>query len=114
MKAIKKERFNTNNAWGFGGGIGTETTFDNGIVNRKGKAYYRHSPSVSFDQWFIQLEDDRYKLNKKPKEGDTIFKVTKEEHGSDQYVIAPSPDEAMKIAYEFFKPIKAEAFLTIK
>ena len=34
MNEISRTNFNTNNAWGFGGGIGTEITYDNGIVKR--------------------------------------------------------------------------------
>lgn len=46
--AVKTEPFNTCNGWGFGGGIGIQYTFANGVYIRKGKAYYRHLPSTSF------------------------------------------------------------------
>jgi len=39
--------FNTNNAWGFGGGVGTSWTRGN-IEIRIGKAYYRHAPPNPF------------------------------------------------------------------
>ena len=43
--AISSEEYNTNNAWGFGGGYGTEYTFNNGLKLRDGIACYRHAPS---------------------------------------------------------------------
>lgn len=46
--AVKTQDFNTCNAWGFGGGVGKEYTFANGITIRKGTAYYRHLPSTHF------------------------------------------------------------------
>jgi hypothetical protein len=46
--AVKKQDFNTCNGWGFGGGIGTEYTFANGVTLRKGTAYYRHIKSHAF------------------------------------------------------------------
>lgn len=45
---IKQEPFNTCNSWGFGGGIGTVSTYASGAVMRKGTAYYRHAKSDSF------------------------------------------------------------------
>ena len=47
MKSTVK-KFNTNNAWGFGGGIGTHTTFENGYSIRKGTAHFRHLKSERF------------------------------------------------------------------
>lgn len=43
-----KEKFNTNNAWGFGGEVRTKYTFSDGAVIRKGKRIYRHRKSTSF------------------------------------------------------------------
>lgn len=40
--------FNTNNAWGFGGGFGIEHTFPNGYKCREGTACYRHLRSEKF------------------------------------------------------------------
>lgn len=51
MKSTTK-KFNTNNAWGFGGGIGTHTTYENGYSCRKGRAYYRHLKSESFVKYY--------------------------------------------------------------
>lgn len=74
MKIISAEKFNTNNGWGFGGGIGTETVYDNDLVNRKGTAHFRHIKSESFDRWFIIVEKGfNLSLPKKPKSGDTIM-----------------------------------------
>jgi len=44
--------FNTNNDWGFGGGIGKVYVYPNGYTMRKGRAYYRHLPSHSFTYYF--------------------------------------------------------------
>jgi len=41
------ERFNTNNAWGFGGGIGLIWRDEN-IQIKIGTAYFRHLPPKSF------------------------------------------------------------------
>lgn len=41
--------FNTNNAWGFGGGIGLSFKFPNGIEYRTGTAYFRHQEPAEFD-----------------------------------------------------------------
>jgi len=49
---VSKEPFNTNNAWGFGGGIGTVTTYSNGYRMRKGTAMFRHLPNESFCRYF--------------------------------------------------------------
>jgi hypothetical protein len=47
-KAVSRSDFNTNNAWGFGGGFGVEYVFPNGSRLRIGTACYRHAPSHSF------------------------------------------------------------------
>jgi hypothetical protein len=60
MKELTREKFNSNNAWGFGGGIGTDVKYDNGLRNRFGTAYYRHTPSVSFNRWFVGGISDDY------------------------------------------------------
>lgn len=36
--------YSTNNAWGFGGSVGTEYTFENGWILRAGIACFRHLP----------------------------------------------------------------------
>lgn len=46
-KAESQESYNTNNDWGFGGGIGTMYKFKNGFI-KKGTAYYRHAPSEKY------------------------------------------------------------------
>ncbi len=46
----ESREFNTNNAWGFGGGIGTSYTFPprTDVEVRVGKACYRHMKSTKF------------------------------------------------------------------
>ena len=53
IEPVKAEEFNTNNAWGFGGGIGRVLTYPNGCRVREGCAYYRHLPSHSFIRYFL-------------------------------------------------------------
>lgn len=115
MNKVSETKFNTNNAWGFGGAAGTETVYDNGLVNQKGKYYYRHTSSQSFDNWYVQTDEDRYDLNKKPKQGDIIFKVTRGENGRDFYTVAKTPEEAIANNNSaYFPAIAAEQFLIVK
>lgn len=58
MNIVNEYKFNTNNAWGFGGGIGTDTTYDNGLRNRKGRACFRHLPAQSFNRWFVVIHEN--------------------------------------------------------
>jgi hypothetical protein len=60
MQVISTEKYNTNNAWGFGGGIGVKTTFDNGVTHKKGKAYFRHLPPESYQRWDVGDLDPEY------------------------------------------------------
>lgn len=41
---MKTKQYNTCNAWGFGGSVGTEVEFPGGWVLRVGTACYRHLP----------------------------------------------------------------------
>lgn len=41
-------KFNTTNAWGFGGSTGTDYTFPNGVKLRKANAHYRHTKSSAY------------------------------------------------------------------
>ena len=54
--------FNTNNAWGFGGGIGKVFVYSNGYTIRKGRAYFRHLPPRSFVRYF---DADHKEISKK-------------------------------------------------
>lgn len=51
-KIISKEPFNTCNSWGFGGGVGTITTYLSGHKHRRGKAYFRHLSPERIDRYF--------------------------------------------------------------
>jgi hypothetical protein len=44
---FQPEKYNTNNAWGFGGGIGTKYTKGN-IFVRLGQAHFRHMHPQSY------------------------------------------------------------------
>lgn len=58
MKAIKTEKYNTCNDWGFGGSAGIETTYDNGLSTRKGKSYYRHHRPHQYFGLYIEFEGE--------------------------------------------------------
>lgn len=49
---VSTEEFNTNNAWGFGGAVGTQTNYVSGVYKRTGKAYYRHLPPAAFTTFY--------------------------------------------------------------
>lgn len=57
MQVVKTESFNTNNDWGFGGAAGVYTYYDNGLVVKKGKAYFRHSPPESFEYVLVNYDN---------------------------------------------------------
>lgn len=40
--------FNTNNSWGFCGGIGIDYTFNDKLSAKIGRAFYRHLPSQNY------------------------------------------------------------------
>jgi hypothetical protein len=76
MNIVSTEKYNTNNAWGFGGGIGVKTTFDNGVIHKKGKAYYRHLPEESYQRWDVGDLDPEYPeftIQVQGKKSDKIF-----------------------------------------
>lgn len=54
MEKIGKQEFNTNNSWGFGGGIYTRTFYDNGVAIDKGYAYYRHLKRSPFKRLLVK------------------------------------------------------------
>mgnify|MGYP003657818151 CR=1 FL=1 len=51
------KNFNTNNAWGFGGGYGVQYNFNSGSYLREGKACYRHSPPQKFKDYYNSLNE---------------------------------------------------------
>lgn len=57
-KAIKVEKYNTNNSWGFGGAVGKRYIFKDGTSLVKASACYRHLPSKPFAR-FEDNEDNR-------------------------------------------------------
>ena len=110
MKVISTEKFNTNNGWGFGGGVGTETVYDNNVVNRKGKAYYRHLPSSNFDNWYIRVKRDfDLSLPKKPVSGDTVM-VFRNAQTHHQVVLAANKE----VTKERIEECKAHGYKLIK
>lgn len=60
MKVIKTYSYNTNNAWGFGGKIGTDTYYDNGMIYRKARNYHRHTGTSSASGWRVEGFCDEY------------------------------------------------------
>lgn len=55
---VKIEYYNTNNAWGFGGGIGLKYIFNKKLSCKIGTAYYRHLDSSKY----ITIEKDNKRI----------------------------------------------------
>lgn len=62
MKVVKTENYNTNNDWGFGGVIGVETTYDNGLITRNGQAHFRHLRPTDYFKVYVEFEGDRIEV----------------------------------------------------
>jgi hypothetical protein len=76
LTLVKKEKFNTNNGWGFGGGYGNEYTYSNGLVNRKGKLCYRHAGTSPLNNWYILVDGNKESIGGwAVKTGMTIYKI---------------------------------------
>ena len=57
MNIKSTTNFNTNNAWGFGGAIGTETVYANGYKIKTGRYCYRHTGTSSFVNYYNKKGD---------------------------------------------------------
>ena len=81
-EVISVTEFNTNNAWGFGGGVGKEYAYKSGAKVRTGRAYYRHTGSTPFyvirDRDGNPIYDERFAPNPKSKAYDLCNRVLKE------------------------------------
>lgn len=55
MNIIRKNQVNTNNAWGFGGLIGVETEYDNGIITIIGSNCHRHTGTSSANAIYVRI-----------------------------------------------------------
>ena len=62
MKLISNEKINTNNAWGFGGWMGTRKEYDNGLIIDEGKFCYRHSKEEHFWRTYIRFEERKIQV----------------------------------------------------
>ena len=68
-----QEKFNTNNAWGFGGSISTLTTYQDGYAKRSGYNCYRHIKSQRFTLYFDAAGKEITKKEfDKPENGGTL------------------------------------------
>lgn len=56
MNIVRTQKVNTNNAWGFGGKVGTYTFYDNGIYSFVGRNSHRHSGTSSANAVYVQIE----------------------------------------------------------
>ena len=72
MKLLRKEKFNTNNGWGFGGKSGTREIYDNGYSIEKGHYTFRHSDKESFKTHYIVVNEDGFTIKVEGKVSDTI------------------------------------------
>lgn len=57
MNVVKTKKVDTTNAWGFGGWVGTETTYDNGVVVRKGRNVHRHTGTSSANAVLVKISE---------------------------------------------------------
>ena len=62
LTLIDSENYNTNNAWGFGGSVGTYMTYSNMLVIQQGKYCYRHAPSVPFTKYLYNSEHGLFEI----------------------------------------------------
>jgi hypothetical protein len=62
QKAISIEKYNTNNAWGFGGGRGIKYNFSDGSYIKIGMADFRHTRSIHYNN--LYFNDARNTENK--------------------------------------------------
>lgn len=75
MNVVKIEKFNTNNGWGFGGGIGTKTIYDNGLIHVKGKAYYRHLGTSKYQkyEYRVNMNDPYFDIDIEGVKNDNLY-----------------------------------------
>jgi hypothetical protein len=100
----KVTNFNTTNAWGFGGSIGTSTILDCGIVIVKGKAFYRHAPPSYYKKIYFSptSDDSSFKIyttsgklvdNEKDVNGKHLYRCDiRDSHYSEVYFISDTND----------------------
>ena len=72
---VKQEKFNTNNSWGFGGGVYTRTTYSNGLVIDKGKLCYRHLPPSPFTRSMVEIDGELVNLKPTVKDPSQLKKI---------------------------------------
>jgi hypothetical protein len=72
-RVVTETDFNTNNGWGFGGGIGTEFVYASGAKVRKGCAYYRHTGTSPFFVVYDNSGKVIYDHQSMPKVGTTAY-----------------------------------------
>lgn len=60
MQVIRTENVNTNNGWGFGGKLGKNYYYDNGLIEFKGKYCYRHMGTSKAHTWYVTTPDGDY------------------------------------------------------
>lgn len=108
MKATRKEKINTNNAWGFGGGIYTRTHYDHNIWHDKGKSFFRHLPPSQIDRWGISVdgEGEYTWIKGKPKSGKWLVITTWEFHIPIVEAIDPAKDEVTDVVRRHAKTAK--------
>jgi hypothetical protein len=109
MKEIRSEKVNTNNAWGFGGMVGTVTEYDNGMIQRKGRAFFRHLPPEPVNRWQVRLfEDFVIDIDGAKPEHGTVYVYEAEESYRAYFVKRtwPFPFEDMNEKAVLFKTIE--------
>lgn len=120
MKIVKRENYNTNNAWGFGGAVGERVEYDNGIGHLRGRSYYRHSPSSPYSRLFVILDGEDYNIANcddiKKIVGKSLYKISSENStvamvGGDSQ---PTEKEIKKVFSHYDEGYKVEFIMTVE
>ncbi len=63
MREVRTIKVDTTNGWGFGGWVGDQIIYDNGLIHNKGRSYFRHLPSETHDRWYVMpLADSDFSI----------------------------------------------------
>jgi hypothetical protein len=119
MKIVKRENYNTTNAWGFGGVIGERILYDNGIVHERGREYYRHSKPLSYSKLLYSFGEELPIVNCsdiKKIIGKSLYKISSE---NGTVVMAgvdsqPTEKEIKKVFSHYDEGYKVEFIMTVE
>ena len=109
MKLVEKRKYNTLNAWGFGGSIGVDEEYDNGLIIDRGTAYYRHSGSTRFGEYRVRIHDN-FTISVEGSVKEFVHIFQKDDHYyamfSDKAVVESHVNTFTGLPYPLFKTIQ--------